>query len=185
MERYFKLKLVVIWNIFCQRFGLWLKWSMKCLFNYFAICYRLMMIGECCCLISTSLRMCWLMTKMILSLLEYILSFICILYISHCILDEVVLKWLKWFISCSSFALAHRVRVCVHVFIGVWVCVLGECRSCTVWSKKTTDALCLAAFNSWGGLGSDRQSNQLTKGWGGPGLDGQINQGHGRRHAWT
>ena len=118
-----------------------------------------MMTGECCCLVSTGLRMCWLMTKMILSLLEYILSFICILYISHCILDEV-LKWLKWLINCCSFALAHRVRVCVYVFIGVWVCVRGECRSCTVWSKKTTDALCLAAFNGWGGLGSDRQSNQ-------------------------
>ena len=48
-----------------------------------------MMTGECCCLVCTNLRMYGLMTKLALSLLEYIILLL-EYYVSHCILDEVV-----------------------------------------------------------------------------------------------
>ena len=60
-----------------------------------------MKTGECCCLVGTNLRMYGLMTKLTLSLLEYIILLF-EYYISHCILDEVVHPAPPP--NCSSFA---------------------------------------------------------------------------------
>ena len=60
-----------------------------------------MMTGECCCLVGTNLRMYGLMTKLTLSLLEYIILLF-EYYVSHYILDEVVHPAPPN--NCSSFA---------------------------------------------------------------------------------